>query len=275
MKITALLMVISAGILTAIFVNVQIGLLILLSVFVGFWIYSLFPSIYIDDPGAPVLYIGIIACITAILLEQWFIGVVLLGLCSVVSIYCNTHNYESGGIFPTWTIALISLIAGAIIAIRGQITIGLLLASTGLLLLTSWIADSPKQKKRLINFAKAREEQNRKLEERKKAFNTTLDQQITEAVNSGSLQPLLDKARGLYSYVDSGEFQLHRWETDIVSGVAEGKMYVLLPETSKEGAEVFSSRMKDIIRYFVKFAGTSKMFEKYTCPVPGKKVKAK
>ena len=40
-------------------------------------------------------------------------------------------------------------------------------------------------------------------------------------------------------------------ETDIVSGISKGKLYVLLPETPKEGANIFSERLKDIIKYFL------------------------
>ena len=40
-------------------------------------------------------------------------------------------------------------------------------------------------------------------------------------------------------------------DTDIVSGVANGKLFVLLPETPKEGAACFSDRLKDIIKYFL------------------------
>jgi len=82
-------MVIAAGILTAIFVNVNIGLLILLSVFIGLWIHCPFPSSIIEDPGASVLYTGIIACITAILLREWVIGVVILVVCFGVSVHGN------------------------------------------------------------------------------------------------------------------------------------------------------------------------------------------
>ncbi|MBU4427683.1 MAG: hypothetical protein KKB35_13230, partial [Proteobacteria bacterium] len=58
------------------------------------------------------------------------------------------------------------------------------------------------------------------MEEKKQTFETNLDQQITEAVNRGSLQPLIDQARGLYSYVFSDSFHMgkadHVTENDIV-----------------------------------------------------------
>ena len=40
-------------------------------------------------------------------------------------------------------------------------------------------------------------------------------------------------------------------DTDIVSGVSNGRLFVLLPETPKEGAQIFSDRLKENIKYFL------------------------
>ena len=60
-----------------------------------------------------------------------------------------------------------------------------------------------------------------------------------------------------------------------ITGRARVRMAMteLSNEFEEEGRSVLKKhgiKMEDIIRYFVKFAGTSKMFEKYTCPIPNK-----
>jgi len=61
--------------------------------------------------------------------------------------------------------------------------------------------------------------------------------------NFDSIRTFHDAVRGLIS--DSAR------ETDLISTVYDGKIYVLLVETPKEGAEIFSKRLKEIIKYFI------------------------
>lgn len=154
----------------------------------------------------PVFLTGIIGCIAAGLLGEWITGVVLLIAYIGISVRYNLRlNRRKAPCSDLWLFALASLAVAAILAKLGHIATGLPLGIAGLLLAISWLADAPKQKERVILVAKAREERKRKAEEeaeeKKEADEARLAQQIAEAVNSGSLQPLLAEARRLYSFV--------------------------------------------------------------------------
>ena len=75
------------------------------------------------------------------------------------------------------------------------------------------------------------------------SFDISHIKQDDEIENFDSIRTFHDAVRGLIS--DSIR------ETDLVSTVHDGKISVLLVETPKEGAEVFSERLKKTIKYFI------------------------
>lgn len=212
MKNFALLTTIVAGILAVIFANIQIGLLILLALFLFMWILSLFSTKTINDPGQLTAYTGLIGCIAAGLLGEWVVGVLLFVAYIGISTRCNIRwlDRRKPPCSDLWLFVLASLIVGAIMLKRGHITIGLPLAIAGLLLAISWLADVPRQKERVILVAKAHEEQKLKAEQKKQADEARLAQQITKAVNTGSLEPLLVEAKRLYHGVYPAQYTMDR-----------------------------------------------------------------